>query len=750
MTYIYAMMRFKGFFVGLFLMAAMAMSAQNTKEFKRIFFDAEYLYQTQFYDEAFNRYKNLLTLDPGNSNILFRCGACCLNIPGNEEQAVTYLSEATPGITLDYKDRSHKEPGAPVLTYYMLGRAYHLDNQFDQAIENYQRYMDEGIDEDPLQREYASMQIEACERARLVLENQPSFEFHDVLQHFENDLPSCNNPVISGDGEILIFLVDYPADKKIMMTTLDGEYWTRPRVINSEIGMVGETMPVCLSYDGKDLYMVHQYYSHSDILVSHFENGRWSEAAPLNHNINGRTSETHASISKDGNTLYFTTDMRGGSGSFDIYVSKKDVSGEWGVAKNLGPVINTTYEEHTPFISSNDSILFFSSQGHASIGGVDVFYSELNELGEWGEPINIGYPVNTTGEDLFFNPGWDEMEGFYAVRRQSDPTTNAINMVIELEPEPERVADMEEKDDPTEVAEEETEVAVEVTEVNVEVTEEVEEESEELQTDILKVIEPEVTDDVLDVLNKPRIVEEPKETREPEPPVIPPVEGPITLLTGIPFNFNNFELNIPALLEVEKVADLMHAYPHTLVKLTGHTDASGEQDYNMLLSLQRANIISDYLEMRGIPEERVAISGTGEDAPIARNFYPDGRVSPLGRYLNRQVSVLISGTSPIEADLSGLYIPKSLRPDSTDSEESEPYSYWFTIQLLADLKPIETSRFQKYPEVLEHQCNDGYYRYTVGEYNDFLEARRHLNAIRRSGFKDAYIQSVEYYRNMSK
>ena len=78
----------------LLLGVSLASYGQYTKEFKRIFFDAEYLYQTGFYEEAFNRYKNLLTLDPGNSNILFHCGACCLNIPGNEDQAITYLQEA--------------------------------------------------------------------------------------------------------------------------------------------------------------------------------------------------------------------------------------------------------------------------------------------------------------------------------------------------------------------------------------------------------------------------------------------------------------------------------------------------------------------------------------------------------------------------------------------------------------------------------------------------------------------------------
>ncbi|MCK4746484.1 MAG: OmpA family protein, partial [Bacteroidales bacterium] len=706
-----------------------------------------YLYQTGFYDEAFNRYKNLLTLDPGNSNILFRCGACCLNIPGSEQQAVTYLGEAAPGVSLTYKDRSHKEPGAPVLTYFMLGRAHHLNNEFDKAIENYTLFIETGVEEDPLQLEYAEMQILACERANKVTRNPPSFEFQDVLDHFDDDLPSCNNPVISGDGNTLIFLVDYPADKKIMMTTREGKLWTRPRVINSEIGMVGETFPVCLSYDGNDLYLVHQYYSHSDLFVSRFEGRRWSEVEALNHNINGRTSETHASISKDENTLYFTSDRRGGSGSFDIYVTRKDASGDWGQASNLGPVINTPYEEHTPFISSTDSILFFSSQGHASIGGIDVYYSEMNPDGSWGEPKNLGYPVNTTGEDLFFNPGWDELDGYYAVRRESDPTSNTINMVIELEPEPivAKVPVEEPMEEPVAEAPVEEPAEEPVTEAPEEPVEQpklepVTETVDPVQSDVMvKIIEPPVTDEILEVLNRNA------EEVEPTPPV-KPVARPTSLETSIPFEHNEFELNMPAMLEVEKIADLMQDYSGTRVELTGHADATGASEYNMLLSLQRANQIASYLEMRGVLKDRITISGKGEGAPIARNQYPDGDDAPLGRFLNRHVSVRISGSTPLDAELSGLYIPSSLKPDPSDAGDSGDNMYWFTIQLMAQLKPAKIEHFQGFDNVKEYVGQDDYYRYTCGAFKNFEEARTHLKKVHKMGFEDAFIQTLEWYQ----
>jgi len=750
-SYIYSMMKIRWFFLFLFVTVGAA-SGQYTKEFKRIFFDADYLYETEFYEEAFNRYKNLLTLDPGNNNILFLCGACCLNIPGSEELAITYLKEAVVGVTMNYKEHSHKESGAPVLADFMLGRAYHLNNEFDNAVEAYERYLEFGKGQDPIQLEYARLQIEACERAEKVVVNRPSFEFQSVLDHFDDDLPSCNNPVISGKGDILIFLVDYPSDKKIMMTQKSGNFWSRPRVINSEIGMVGETYPVCLSYDGKELYLMHQFYSHSDLFLSRFEGGRWSEAKPLGYQINGRTSENHASVSKDGKTLYFTSDARGSIGSFDIFVSRLDEKGEWSLPKNLGETINTPYEEHTPFISSNDSILFFSSQGHASIGGVDVFYSELNEDGTWGEPKNLGYPVNTTGDNTFFNPGWDELDGYYAVRRDDDPTSNTINMVIELEPEPEEIA----------VVTVPTDSTVEMTAVPepdstaeemVFITEPVDSTLETQIPSIEMVIEPPETDEIEEVLNRDaeRPVEEPVERPVEKPDEIiakETVHAPATLSelhAYIPFNHNSYELNLAAQVEVEKITDLLSANPDFRIELTGHTDATGPPEYNILLSMKRVDRIAQYITNQGINPEKVSIYAKGEGAPVARNTNPDGSDVPLGRYLNRQVSVRIIGQVPADAGLYGMYVPRSLRPDPDLRDPDQLQTFTFTVQVMAEFMPVNPSEFQEIGLVMEYICNDGYYRYTHGSFNNVREALRMLKELQNKGYPDAFIQTLEYY-----
>jgi outer membrane protein OmpA-like peptidoglycan-associated protein len=646
----------------------------------------------------------------------------------------------------------------------MLGQAYHLNYMFDEAIENYTQYLEIGENQAPMQLDYTRMQIEACKRASELERTRPSFEFESVLDRFDEDLPSCSNPVISGAGDVLIFLVDYPSDKKIMMSVKTGDLWSRPRVINSEIGMVGETYPTSLSYDGTELYLAHHYYSHSDIFVSHYDGNRWSEAEALGYYINGRTSETHASISKDGKSLYFTSDVRGGSGSFDIYVSRRDEKGEWGEAVNLGPTINTPFEEATPFISNNDSILFFSSQGHASLGGLDVFYSELNSYGVWSEPKNMGYPVNTTGDDDFFNPGWNEVEGYYAVRKADDPTSNTINMVMELEYEDEVDASL-----PLDSIQPRPKARLAVTKPAskpatsdttgapvTDVQAAVEAPQEGIPPTLDTAIEPEETDEIEEVLN--RDARQPEtEVAAPEPVAEQPVEvgiatpaAPSMLETAVPFDHNTYQLNMAATLEVEKIADLMSGHPETEAELVGHTDATGSARYNMQLSFQRAEEVASYLEKQGIARKRILVDGKGETSPTAREKNADGSDSPLGRYLNRQVLVKVAGTLPVDSELSGIYVPDNLVSEHWKSRSESPKPFVYTIQVSAAHSAIPASRFSKIGEVKEYRCTDGYFRYAVGSFKTFPEVTKELQKIRKSGFEDAFIQTLEWYEQAMK
>jgi hypothetical protein len=195
---------------------------------------------------------------------------------------------------------------------------------------------------------------------------------------------------------------------------------------------------------------------------------------------------------------------------------------------------------------------------------------------------------------------------------------------------------------------------------------------------------------------------------------------------------------------VERIAELLNNFPETLVRLTGHADAIGSADYNLLLSNQRALKIAEYLEMRGVDRSRISIEGKGELAPIARNTYPDGSDAPLGRYLNRQVTVTVISPDPIQAELAGFYVPASLKTSAGDFS-GESSEYWFTVQVRAKLSPMDISGFRGIGEVKETVCKDGYYRYTHGAFRTFEEARSSLEKIKAAGYPDAFIQTLEWY-----
>jgi outer membrane protein OmpA-like peptidoglycan-associated protein len=246
---------------------------------------------------------------------------------------------------------------------------------------------------------------------------------------------------------------------------------------------------------------------------------------------------------------------------------------------------------------------------------------------------------------------------------------------------------------------------------------------------------------------EPGPVKEPAAAPDSEPVRTPVERSEYTseLITTIPFLTNEYEMGPQAQLEVEKVAELMNYYPESKVVLTGHTDSTGMEEFNNLLSMQRASEVAQYLEMRGIGMERITMEGKGETDPVAKNSFSDGSDALLGRYLNRQVHVRITGTLPVDNYLSGLYIPVNLRPVKEATPEAIETEFHYTIQIMATSKPLEDPRFKNVSDVREYVCTDGFYRYTTIAYHTFREARARLLWLRKNGYEDAFIQTREWY-----
>jgi tetratricopeptide (TPR) repeat protein len=391
-------------------------NAQSKASPKEMFQEAESYFFYEEYLEALPIYQKLLDVYPQNDNINYRIGMCYLYIPYYRTKAITFLEKACQNISSKYKGSNLKEVAAPPDALYYLGDAYRINNFLDKAVAAYNKFKSNC---DPVKYDLKMVddQIRACDNARK-LEKSPVKVSTTNLGELFNTHFAESNAVVSGDESTLVYteqLQFYPA---VFYSRKINGAWAAPLNINPDLEVDDDCFPVGLSFDGTEmiLYRTHDFLG--DLYVSRFSNGKWAKVKRLNGNINTKYWESHACLSRDGKKLYFTSNRKDSYGGLDIYVStrsdvKKD---DWGAAVNLGTVINSPFNEETPFITSDDQKLYFSSLGHNGMGGYDIFYAVFNKnTNTWGEPQNVGYPVNTTDNDLFYQPIGDGNEGYIAL-----------------------------------------------------------------------------------------------------------------------------------------------------------------------------------------------------------------------------------------------------------------------------------------------------------------------------------------------
>lgn len=386
--------------------------SQSKDELRNNFYDAESWILFEAYQDALPLYQQLLRKYPDNSNFKYRIGQCYMNIPGEKTKAVSYLEDAIKNINPKYKEGKFNETGAPYDALYYLANAYRINNQIDKALRAYELFR-KNLNPEVYDTTVVNMQIQSCRNAKELM-RMPLFIKQKNLGNVINSSNNDFNPVISDNEDLLVFSRSQAFYDALLYSSKVNGVWTEPKNMNEILKVDRDLFPTSISKDGKDLYL----YSSADydgiIYTTRFENGTWSPMVKLNDNINTKYWESHATISHDNKKLYFTSNRKGTYGGLDIYVSNRDSTGDWGPAINLGPVINTPYNEESPFLSEDDKTLFFSSRGHFNMGGYDIFYSTLLPNGEWSVPLNVGYPLNTADDDVFYKPLKEGYEGYMA------------------------------------------------------------------------------------------------------------------------------------------------------------------------------------------------------------------------------------------------------------------------------------------------------------------------------------------------
>ncbi len=403
---------YKLIIVTLFIIVSTSIIGQNKKKretlsnrdisLKENFEDGLYFYDMGDYKEALLNFLRVWDAMPENANINFKVGMCYLNLPGEEVKAISYLESAVKRITTDYDKNSFTESKAPLYAYYYLGNAYLIGNMPDKALEMYNRFRNHSYTQKNYNLRMVEEQVEICERAKIIYSNPIPVTLENVSAPV-NSTVNNYRPVVNDDQTMMIFITSMKFYEAIMFTQkIDGK-WTEPINITEQLVSDGDCEPSFLTADGRELYLIKKVKNNLDIYVSTYDGSKWSVIKPLNKNINSSRNEASVCISRDGQVMYFSSDKRGGYGGYDIYKSEKNKNGDWGDPTNVGKIINTEKNENYPYLCYNDKILIFSSEGHLTMGGYDIFVSQyINK--SWSQPVNIGYPINSTANDMPYYP----------------------------------------------------------------------------------------------------------------------------------------------------------------------------------------------------------------------------------------------------------------------------------------------------------------------------------------------------------
>lgn len=375
----------------------------------------------------------LLTLKPESSNYNYRKGFIMLNSRNDFEGALKHLEIGARKISNNFDMYSAKEAGAPSDVYYHLGRCYHLNNEIEKAEEYYNLFIQSSRKKSEL-IDKANLGLLQCEVARKLLNTPKSAKVRNLESPVNTNFPEYS-PVVSLDGKSLYFssrrpwednateiyrdpkLYQYPEDIYVSVFESNNR-WGEPKRLDFCVENVNEAT-IAVSVDERRIYTYQDISGGGDIFYSDFVNNKFQILEQLDvKGVNTDYWETHCTVTPDGKNIYFVSERPGGYGGRDIYRVVKMSDGRWSEPQNLGPTINTPYDEDSPFIAIDNKTMYFASNGQNSMGGFDIFVAVRDDNNEWSTPINLGYPINSTGDDLFFTTTVNGMRGYLSSFRK--------------------------------------------------------------------------------------------------------------------------------------------------------------------------------------------------------------------------------------------------------------------------------------------------------------------------------------------
>ena len=613
---------------------------------------------------ALDEYLIANQFNPNSATLNYKIAVCYYNIPSQKLMGVTYIEKA-----------QKLNPVCDIMLNYYWGRLLHLTSRWDEAISAYRNYLS-SLNSDPSKNKdkIADMnrKIGECINGKEYVKN-PQRVFIDNLSKSVNSSDPEYTPIITADESVMLFTSrrstttgggkdqDNQFFEDLYKTENINGSWTNPVNMGKPVNSEDHDATAGLSPDGQKLY-VYRPTKGGDIYESILKGSVWSEPERMNKNINSDGHESSVSLSGDGKKLYFISDKKeeGSVGNRDIWVSTIDEKGKWGKSVNLGPGVNTMYGEEGVFVHPDGKTIYFSSQGHKTMGGYDVF-KIVFENGTWSQPINLGYPINGPDDDVFFVISASGKHGYFASNKADGQGEKDIYKITFLGPEKPLAISNEDnllagRTAPIKQVQAQQTVPVATAQVTL------------LKGTITDINTKKPLAATIEIVDNSRnevvatmtansasgkylvslpsgknygiavkmdgylfhsenfdipagaVYQEVVKDVEMKPIVV----GSTIVLKNVFFDYNKATLKSESYIELDRVVKLLNENPSMRIELSGHTDNRGTEEYNQKLSEDRAKSCVEYLTSKGIAPSRLEYKGYGESKPINPNNTEEG------------------------------------------------------------------------------------------------------------------------------
>jgi len=617
-------------------------SGKQLKRFK----EAEQLAFQQNYAQALKNVEKVLSKDPNFIDAHILLGQIRYDQNAFVEAEKSF--EQALELDSDYSD----------LVPYMLGVTEWRLDKFTEAGQHFEAYL-ATEPRNARRQESAERYLKNARFAAKAVQNPVPFEPKSLGSGINTERPEFL-PVLTADERTLFYTSEVNRQQDIFMSVQEDGVWQPGILLEGVSTPRGDEASPSISADGKLLVFTacgrKDGYGSCDLYISEVRNGQWTRPKNMGGTINSKAWDSQPSISSDGRKLFFASERGGGKGSKDLWVSIRGENGSWTTPQNLGATINTPAKEQAPFIHADGRTLYFMSEGHPGMGEFDLYQTTLREDGTFTEPKNLGYPINSKGNEGALCVSLDGKTAYFDSDRilleSEEEVTYSGNEVADLyafelypaiRPQPVTYVKASVTNAATNAILSEAQVEfidlatgkmhsssltdwdgefLTVLPVGKNYALNVRKQGFVFHSENFALQESKNLDEafVLEIALQPI----PETIAEVEFEEVQPKSKPV-VLKNIFFETASAKLRPESRTELERLQNLLTENPQLRIQINGHTDNVGAEEDNQQLSEARAKAVYDFLIENGIAERRLRYKGFGESQPIASNDSPDGR-----------------------------------------------------------------------------------------------------------------------------